>query len=84
MAPSAAKPACGRTCECGYRIPKSGDTAPTGAWQTPEWMLGPKPCTAEENAYAASLVRAVLDLEITPEQAQAVLHEIFQGREKEL
>lgn len=73
----------GSQCECGY-APKKPAREGTDPWQRPTWMDQPQPCTKEENYRAAENVKAVLNQEITVEQARLVLHAIFQGRELEL
>jgi hypothetical protein len=60
------------------------ESAYTPVTETPGWMKQPPPCTPEENEYAHNLVWAILAHEITVEQAQRVLNEIFLGRELEL
>ena len=72
----------GPVCSCGYRTPAEREER--RPWREPDWMQGPPPCTPEENARALQLVKAVLGREITEAQAHACLHEMFQGREKEL
>ena len=56
----------------------------SAAWETPEWMKHPAPCTPEENYRALQLVKGVLGGEITVEHAKRVLNEMFLGREIEL
>lgn len=64
--------------------PRPTEPAYTRVTETPEWMKRPPPCTAEENEYAHHLVWGILAHEITTEQAQRVLNELFLGRELEL
>ena len=79
--PDCGKHFAGRRCACGFER-LSG--AAGEAWERPAWMDQPKPCSAEENYRAAQNVTAVLEGQLTVEQARRVLHAIFKGREKEL
>jgi hypothetical protein len=72
-----------RTCQsCGASKPRVV-AAPANPLppRTPWVPHGPRPCTDVENEGALKIVLAVLDQKMTVEEAQAHLHNIFQGRE---
>ena len=65
----------GAACPCGFRPPSA-----SSAWQEPEWMRRPPPCTPEQNAAALQVDKAVLGGTMTVAQGHATLAEVFGGR----